>query len=174
MIFLVLVLSGIILPYWAGRVIAVRQTSSVISVLNLFTPAGIALIAWTATLVMVTGFAFCIIESRNWWWRTVFLVGLVAEQFIAGVCMLKTNFWYSTYVLYGSASGLANAADLGIVAAGLAAVTFTVVFVGLLVVIRRDSPLNVLIRGWVSFTMFFLFQLIALAIVLFGGLLTTF
>ena len=173
-IFLVLILVGIIMPYWVGRLVAVRETDAVISALNRFTPAGIVLIAWTVMLVMITGFVFCVIESRNWWWRTVFLLGLVAEQFIAGVCMLKTNFWYSTFVLYGASSGLANAANLGILAAGLAAAAFTIVFVGLLVAIRRDSPLNVLIRGWASFAMFFLFELIALVIVLFGGLLTTF
>ena len=173
-IFLVLILSAVIMPYWLGRVVAVRNTMLVVRILGMFTNQGIVLIAWTATVVMLTGFAFCFIESRTWWWRIVLLVGLSAEQLIAGACMLKFDFWYSTYVLYGDQAGLANAADLGIIAAGLAAAVFAVVFVGLLVLIRKDSPLNVLTQGWVSFLLFFGFQVVALVVVMFGGLLITF
>ena len=173
-IFLVLILSAVVMPYWLGRVIAVRNTMLVVRVLGTFTHQGIVLIAWTATVMTLTGFAFCFMESRTWWWRTVLLLGLSAEQLIAGACMLKFDFWYSTYVLYGDQAGLANAADLGIIAAGLAAAVFAVVFVGLLVLIRKDSPLNVLTHGWVCFLFFFGFEVVALVVVMFGGLLITF
>lgn len=72
-----------------------------------------------------------------------------------------------------SVSPIANAANLGIIAAGLAVAAFIAVWIGLLVVIRKDSPLNVLTRCWASFIMFFAFEACALLIVLFGGLLGT-
>lgn len=47
------------------------------------------------------------------------------------------------------------------------------VFVGLLVIIRKTSPLNVLTKSWASFILYFVIETIALLVVLFGGLLTT-
>lgn len=46
-------------------------------------------------------------------------------------------------------------------------------FVGLLVIIRKTSPLNVLTKSWASFILYFVIETIALLVVLFGGLLTT-
>ena len=65
-----------------------------------------------------------------------------------------------------------DGADL-IVRIRLAVAAFIAVWIGLLVVIRKDSPLNVLTRCWASFIMFFAFEACALLIVLFGGLLGT-
>ena len=80
--------------------------------------------------------------------RIVFVVGLAAEQFIAGLSLLKLNFWYSTYVVYGDSAQLPNAANLGIIAAGVGVAVYAVVWVGLLILIKKDSPLNVLTRSW--------------------------
>ena len=49
---------------------------------------------------------------------------------------------------------------------------YAVVWVGLLILIKKDSPLNVLTRSWASFILFFAIETAALLIVLFGGLLT--
>ena len=46
-------------------------------------------------------------------------------------------------------------------------------WVGLLVCIKKESKLNVLTRSWASFLLFFAIELVALAVVLFGGLLTS-
>lgn len=171
-IFLTLVLAAIIGPYWAGRLFAADSTKLVVHYLQIFSPQGLAFISWTVTLVALVGLALSVVESRNWLWRAVFVIGLAAEQFIAGLCLLKINFWYSTYVVYASSSGLANAANLGIAAAGVGAAVFAVLFVGLLVLVNKDSPLNVLTRSWVAFIVFFVLEVITLLIVLFGGLLT--
>ena len=172
-IFIVLIFVAVLLPYWLGRLMAVRNTERMVSMLSGFTPQGIALISWTASNVALIGLAFCIIESHHWWWKAIMLVGVACEQFIAGACLLKWNFWYSTYVLYGDQARLANAANLGILAAAFATMAFAIVFVGLLVLIRKDSPLNVLTQGWVTMLIFCGFQAVALLIVMFGGLLTT-
>lgn len=46
-------------------------------------------------------------------------------------------------------------------------------WVGLLVCFKKESKLNVLTRSWASFLLFFAIELVALAVVLFGGLLTS-
>ena len=100
------------------------------------------------------------------------MVGLAAEQFVAGVCLLSFNFWNATYVMYGEAAdwrtprishhrrrfrcrGLRGA--LG----GPAGVH------------QEGIELNVLTRSWASFLLFFAIELVALAVVLFGGLLAS-
>lgn len=171
-VFIVAVLAAIIAPYWLGRSLAVGHTQWLITHLNLFTPRGVAFVSWTVTLTTFTGLGLAVVESRNWLWRIVFVVGLAAEQFIAGLSLLKLNFWYSTYVVYGDSARLPNAANLGIIAAGVGVAVYAVVWVGLLILIKKDSPLNVLTRSWASFILFFAIETAALLIVLFGGLLT--
>ena len=86
--------------------------------------------------------------------------------------ILKIDFWYATYVVYGESSALANAANLGIISVGIGVAVFAVLWVGLLVTIKKESPLNVLTRSWASFIFFFVIETIALLVVMFGGLLT--
>lgn len=100
------------------------------------------------------------------------MIGLAAEQLIAGLCILKIDFWYATYVVYGESSALTNAANLGIIPVGIGVAVFAVLWVGLLVTIKKESPLNVLTRSWASFILFFVIETIALLVVMFGGLLT--
>ncbi|WP_314686124.1 hypothetical protein [uncultured Bifidobacterium sp.] len=166
------VLVAIIGPYWLGRSLAVHETAWLVGRMETFTPQGIAFVSWVVTATALTGLGMAVIESSRWFWRIVFLVGLAAEQLIAGASLLRFDFWYSTYVVYGRYSPLANAANMGIIAAGGAAAAFAVVFVGLLVLIRRDSPLNVLTRSWAAFLLFAVIQGLALAVVLCSGLLT--
>ncbi|WP_229774877.1 hypothetical protein [Bifidobacterium tsurumiense] len=168
----VAVLVAIIAPYWFGRMLAVQHTEWVVAHISIFQPQGIAFMAWTVTVVAFTGLAMMIVESKSWLWRVVFIIGLALEQLIAGISLLKLSFWYSTYVVYGNSSNLVNAANLGIISAGFAVAVYAVVFVGLLVLVRKDSPLNVLTRSWASFILFFVIETIALLIVLFGGLLS--
>ncbi|KAB8286676.1 teichoic acid transporter [Bifidobacterium ramosum] len=167
------VLVAIIAPYWVGRTLAVQRTAWLVAHMSAFDTRGLVFVSWTVTLVALTGLGMAVVESQTWLWRIVFVVGLAAEQFIAGLSLLKFDFWYSTYVVYGKAAYLANATNLGIIAAGFAVAVYAVVWVGLLVAIRKDSPLNVLTRSWASFILFFAIEAIALLVVLFGGLLTT-
>ncbi|KAA8816349.1 hypothetical protein EMB92_05360 [Bifidobacterium callitrichos] len=167
------VLAAIIGPYWLGRALAVGSTAWLTERLSMFTPQGAAFVSWTVTLVAVASLGLAVVDSGRWLWRIVFAIGLAAEQFVAGICLLKFDFWYSTYVVYGDSATIANATNLGIIAAGFGVAVFAVVWVGLLVIIKKDSPLNVLTRSWASFILFFVIEVIALLVVMFGGLLTT-
>ena len=160
-LFMALVLLAMIAPYWWGRDIAVLD------------PKGVALISWTVTIVALTGLGLMVADAKKWLWGTIFVIGLAAEQFVAGMCLLSFNFWNATYVMYGEAAGLANAANLGIIAAGFGVAVYAVLWVGLLVCIKKESKLNVLTRSWASFLLFFAIELVALAVVLFGGLLAS-
>lgn len=171
-VYVVAVMAAIIAPYWLGRTLAVQRTDWLIAHMSTFDPRGLAFLSWTVTLIALTGLGMAIVESRTWLWRIVFVIGLAAEQFVAGLSLLKINFWYSTYVVYGNAAPLANATNLGIIAAGFGLAAYAVVWVGLLIAIRKESPLNVLTRSWASFILFFAIQTVALLVVMFGGLLT--
>lgn len=166
-------LVAIIAPYWAGRVMAVHHTAQVVARLDLFTPQGGAFVGWIVTMATVACLFLALVDTKRWIWRVLFLLALAGEQFVAGVSLLKLDFWYSTYVVYGESSAVANAANLGIIGAGFGVAAFAVIWVGLLVVIKTSSPLNVLTRSWASFILFFVIEAISLLVVLFGGLLTT-
>lgn len=167
------ILAAIIAPYWLGRFAAAKHTQWLVTHVSMLEPRGVVLVSWAVTVIALSGLGLMIVEAHNWAWRVMFVLGLAAEQGIAGLCLLKTDFWYSTYVVYGEHAGLANAANLGIIAAGLAVAVYAVVFVGLLVTIRKDCKLNVLTRSWASMLLFYAIEVVALLIVMFGGLLTT-
>lgn len=170
-VFAVLLLLAIIVPYGIGRDIAVRDTQRLVAAVGRLSVQGVMFIAWLVTVLACTGLGMLIVDARRWLWRVVFVAGVIAEQLIAGLCLLRFNFWYSTYVVFGDAAPLANAANLGIMTAGAAVAVYAIVFVGLLIVVRKDSPLNVLTRSWASFTLFFVIEVVSLCIVMFGGLL---
>ena len=171
-IYLGILLLAIVLPYWAGRTLAVQYTSWVVSHCAGLSAQGVVFISWVITVAAFTSLAMALIESSSWVWRFIFVVFLAFEQLIAGLCMLSMSFWYSTYVVYGPASGLANAANLGIISAGFAVAVFAVLFVGLLVIIPKKSRLNVLTRSWASFIMFYAVEVLAILVVIFGGFMT--
>ncbi|WP_300766429.1 hypothetical protein [uncultured Bifidobacterium sp.] len=168
------VLLAIILPYWLGRLLAARRTDWLVSHMPSITVEGVALVSWLVTVIMFAGLGLAIVESSRWLWRIVFVLGLAAEQFIAGLGLLKFDFWHSAYVIYGSRAQYANAADIGIMAAGFAMAFYAVLFVGLLVVIPKRSKLNVLTRSWMSFILFFVIEVLAYLIVVLSGLLHIF
>lgn len=171
-IYLGILLLAIVLPYWAGRTLAVQYTSWVVSHCAGLSAQGVVFISWVITVAAFTSLAMALIESSSWVWRFIFVIFLAFEQLIAGLCMLSMSFWYSTYVVYGPASGLANAANLGIISAGFAVAVFAVLFVGLLVIIPKKSRLNVLTRSWASFIMFYAVEVLAIIVVIFGGFMT--
>lgn len=167
------VLAAIVGPYWFGRSLAVNDTLAVTAALGGIDPRGIALVGWSTVVITYVGLAMAVVVSPSWPWLVVFVLGLAAEQFVAGLSMLNLNFWYSTYVVYGDQAGLANAANVGIIAAAIGVAVYAVIFVGLLVVIKKTSPLNVLTKSWASFILYFAIEALALFVVLFGGVLTT-
>lgn len=140
-LFIALMLVALIVPYWWGRFLAVKDAAWIVANLGFLDPKGVALISWTVTIMAMTGLGLMVADVKKWLWGTVFVVGLAAEQFVAGMCLLSFNFWNATYVMYGDSSGLANAANLGIIAAGCGVAVYAVLWVGLLVCIKKNRNL---------------------------------
>lgn len=168
----ILALAALVFPYWAGRTLAVQHTAQIVRRFANVDPRGIALVAWAVTLFAFVSLAMMIVDRRKIPWFISFVVFLCGEQFVSGVSLLKFDFWHSTYVMYGDSARIANAANLGIIAASLALAVFAVVWVGLLVVVKKDSPLSVLTHVWTSMLLWFVLEVVALLIVMFGGMLT--
>ena len=171
-LYFAILLVAVVVPYWAGRTLAVQHTAWVVKNFSGLSAQGVVFIAWVTTVATATALAMALIESSRWLWRFLFVVFLTIEQFISGLCLLRLSFWYSTYVVYGSASGLANAANLGIISAGFGVAVYAILFVGLLVMVPKKSRLNVLTRSWASFIMFYAIEVLAILVVIFGGFIT--
>ncbi|MFU0558211.1 teichoic acid transporter [Gardnerella vaginalis] len=171
-LYFAILLVAIVVPYWVGRTLAVQHTAWVVKNFSGLSAQGVVFIAWVTTVATATALAMALIESSKWLWRFLFVVFLTIEQFISGLCLLRLSFWYSTYVVYGAFSGLANAANLGIISAGFGVAVYAVLFVGLLVIVPKKSRLNVLTRSWASFIMFYAIEVLAILVVIFGGFMT--
>ena len=171
-VFIIALIAAIIVPYGAGRMLAMNDTQAVVDIVKPFDPNGMALVSWAITVGMFASLGMAVMETRRVLWRVLFIIGLALEQLLAGVGMLRLNFWYSTYVVYGDSASPINASNLGIIAAALGLAVFAVLYVGLLVVIRKDSRLNVLTRSWSALAMFFILEVVTLVVVLLSGLST--
>lgn len=166
---IVLLLAALIAPYWVGRSLAVDHTATIIANFGMLTSYGIALVSWGVTTMLFISLVMLLVDNHRAAWFLAFVVFLALEQLIAGISMFKLNFWNSTYVIYGAHAYIANSANLGIIASAIALAAFALVWVGLLVVVRKDSPLNVLTHVWVSFIMLLVFEVVALIILFCGG-----
>ncbi|KFI68265.1 hypothetical protein BMAGN_0216 [Bifidobacterium magnum] len=168
-VLMVLVLAAVIGPYWYGRHCAVAYTQQLISLFSMVQPRAVAMLSWDATVLGFIGLGMTVLDRHKIPWFVLFLCGLVTEQFMAGISMLKFHFWGSTYVMYGQASNVPDAANLGIIAAVMGLAVFAVLWIGLLIAVKKNSPLNVLARTWVSFLFYMIIEVAALCVVLFGG-----
>lgn len=168
----VLALVAMIVPYWYGRDLAINHTDVLLKILSSYDPRGLALVSWMS---VVATFAALGLAVAGWHRKISIAVAFLAfafEQFLGGFSLLKGNFWYSTYVVFHDQAIYANAVNLGIIAAVAGFVAFAVIFVAILIFIKRTSPLNVLTRAGSALSCYLLLELIALFIVLFGGLIT--
>lgn len=167
----VLVIAALIGPYWLGRTLAVQDTDTVSSIISSITPQGLAFIGWAIMVVVFTGIVMAVVLTPAWPWVLLFAVALAVEQFFAGVCLFNFHFWYSTYVVYGDQSHHANALNAGLLAALVGIAIYAVVFIVLLLLIKKQSRFNELTRSWASFTIFLAIEVVVLMILLFSGLL---
>jgi hypothetical protein len=170
---IVLALIAMLVPYWYGRDLAINHTEKLVKVLENVDPRGLALLAW---ITVVLTFSFVGLAVAGWHRRFSGVMALCAfglEQFLGGFSLLKGDFWYSTYVVFHDHAIYANAVNLGIISAVVGFVAFAVVFVAILILIKRTSPLNVLTKAGPALSCYLVIELIALMVVLFGGIITT-
>lgn len=169
-LFLVSLLVVLIAPYGIGRWLAFHRTGKLVGMLSFVDPKGIALLSWSVTVFCLVSLFMAFLDGMRARWTVAFLAFLACVQFISGFCLLKARFWFSTYAVYGSAAGTANAANVGILAAAVGLAVFAVLYVVILVVVKKDSPLNVLTKDWVALIMFWAVEIIALLVCMLGVL----
>ena len=170
LLFLLSLLVVLIAPYGVGRWLAFNRTGRLITMLSSIDPRGIALLSWSVTVFCFVSLLMAFLDSMRVKWTAAFLFFLACVQFISGFCLLKARFWFSTYVVYGSAAGVANAANVGILAAAVGLAVFAVLYVVILVVVKKSSPLNVLTEDWAALIMFWAVEIIALVVCVFSVL----
>ena len=169
---IVLALVAMIVPYWMGRDLAINHTQFLINVLSRVDPRGLALISWISVVLI---FASLGLAVAGWHRKPSLVMAFFAfafEQFLGGFSLLKGDFWYSTYVVFHDQAIYANAVNLGIISAVAGFVGFAIVFVAILIFIKRTSRLNVLTRAGSALSCYLIIELAALMIVLFGGIIT--
>lgn len=172
-IWLVAFLVITIVPYYVGRWLALDHTKQLIAVLRTIDPRGWALLAWASVVILVACVGMAIGSKRNnHKWLAAAGVAFVVEQFLAGFSLLKWNFWYSTYIVFHGQDVYANAVNLGILAAAIGLLVFAVLFVAVLVAVKPESPLNALTQGASVLALFLVVELVAILVVIFGGMVT--
>lgn len=170
-VLILLALVAMIVPYWFGRDLAMNRTDSLVAVLQLFDPRGLAIISWLSVVITFAALGGAVAGWKRRLMGVVAFVTFAIEQFLGGFSLLKGDFWYSTYVVFHDDSIYANAVNLGILSATVGLMVFAILFVAVLVLIKRNSPLNILTRGASALSLFLITELIALIVVLFGGLI---
>ncbi|OZG52493.1 teichoic acid transporter [Pseudoscardovia radai] len=161
LLFLVCLLAAIMVPYGIGRWLAFHRTAQITQVLAGIEPRGIALVSWGVTVFCFVFLLMAFMENMALRWTALFLVMLAGEQFIGGMCLLRARFWYSTYVVYGTEAGVANGANVGVLAAGVGLAVFALLYVLVLVLVDKRSPLNVLTKDWAALLTFLVIETIA-------------
>lgn len=170
---IVFFLLAALIPYALGRWIAVSHTSDLLAVFVHFTPRGLALLGWmNVTALWITLVVAIISHKHRWMGIVLTLILFIIEQFVAGLTLLKWNFWNSTFVVFHQQALYPNAMNLGILASVVAALVFCIVYVILLVFIRPGSSADFLTHLPAAISEYLLFELAAILIVLLGGLLT--
>ncbi|MBO6020556.1 MAG: hypothetical protein J6P10_00100 [Aeriscardovia sp.] len=166
---IVLLLAVTILPYWAGRRMAIMRTSLLIGFFRQISPMGWALIGW----LIVTSIFICmggaVVFKKKIWWLLSALVLYCVVQFLSGSSLLKSNFWYATYVVYKHYSLFPNALNVGIITGVLGMFIFAIVFMVLLIFAKKSSRFSLLLKGWSACAFFLVCELILICLVVLFG-----
>ena len=168
---IIAVLLAAIVPYWVGRRIAIWHTGQVMFVLRCMDPLGWALAAWTVVTVLFAVLELTLVVRRRGFLLALALALFALIQLVSGVSLLKSDFWYGTFAVYGKGSLYVNAVNLGMIASASGLFVFSIVFVTLLVFVRNGSKVKMLLRGWSAFAFFLICELAAICIVLFCGVI---
>lgn len=171
---IVAVLAAATVPYWFGRQLAIMVTAQAVGILTRLSMQGLALIAWIVVTAVFVAVDVAIVARTKLRRRIAGVIAFIlfaAEQFLAGIGLLKMNFWYSTYAVYGRFCGYANAVNLGIIASAVGFFVFAITFVVVMLIAKKGSRLTKLLSGTSSFAVFIFVEFAALSIVLFSGLL---
>ncbi|MBQ5520485.1 MAG: hypothetical protein IIT91_00095 [Aeriscardovia sp.] len=166
---IILLLVVTIVPYWIGRKMAIMRTSDLVAFFRQIAPMGWALTGWLIVTAIFICLGGALVFKKKLWWLLSALVLYCAVQFLSGSSLLKSNFWYATYVVYKRYSLFPNALNVGIITAVLGMFIFAVVFMVLLIFAKRNSRFSLLLKGWSACAFFLVCELILICLVVLFG-----
>lgn len=166
---IILLLAVTILPYWLGQKIAIMQTSVLIGVFKQISPMGWAIVGWLTVTAIFVCMGGALVYKKKAWWLFSALILYCAVQFLSGSSLLKSNFWYATYIVYKHYSVFPNALNVGIITSVLGMFIFAVIFLILLIFAKKSSYFSLLLRGWSAFAFFMVCELILICLVVLFG-----
>ena len=166
---IILLLAATILPYWVGRRLAIMRTSVLIDIFRQIYPMGWAVVGWliVTTIFICMGGAL-VFKKKLWWLLSAFILYCIV-QFLSGSSLLKSNFWYATYVVYKHYSLFPNALNVGIITGVLGMFIFAIVFMVLLIFAKKSSRFCLLLKGWSACAFFLVCELVLICLVVLFG-----
>ena len=166
---IVLLLVVTIIPYWIGRKMAIMHTSDLVVFFRQISPMGWALAGWLIVTAIFICLGGALVFKKKVWWLLTALILYCAVQFLSGSSLLKSNFWYATYVVYKRYSLFPNALNVGMITAVLGMFIFAVVFMVLLIFAKKNSRFSLLLKGWSACAFFLVCELILICLVVLFG-----
>lgn len=166
---IVLLLTATILPYWVGQRIAIMRTSVLIGIFKQILPMGWAVVGWLAVTAIFICMGGALVYKKRIWWLLSALILYCTVQFLSGLSLLKSNFWYATYVVYKHYSAFPNALNVGIITSVLGMFIFAVAFLVLLIFAKKSSYFSMLLKGWSAFAFFMVCELVLICLVVLFG-----
>ena len=166
---IILLLAVTIVPYWIGRRMAIMCTSDLVAFFRQVSPMGWALAGWLIVTAIFICLGGAVVFKKKVWWLLSALVLYCAVQFLSGSSLLKSNFWYATYVIYKRYSVFPNALNVGIITSVLGMFIFAVVFMVLLIFAKKSSRFSLLLKGWSACAFFLVCELVLICLVVLFG-----
>lgn len=173
-VFLLLTILAATLPYGWGRSLALNHTKELMSLLAPYDPRSMAFLSWAVTTMVFMALGMVIMDSKRILWGLIALLLFSSQQFLCGLGLVKTSFWYGTQVVYGSAAGYANALNVGVFSSGIGLALFLIAYLLVLVSVKKTSSLNILTRSWMALLSFFLVEVLVMILTYLGGFVNMF
>lgn len=171
-VFVILTILALTLPYGLGRHLALEKTSSLIRLVSAYDPSSGALLSWAITTLTFMATGMLLADSKRTLWGIITLLAFSLQQFLCGIGLVKTGFWHATAVVYGRAAGYANALNIGVFASGVGLALFLIIYLILLLAVKKTSSLNILTRSWMALLFLFLVEVLVLLICYLGGIVS--
>lgn len=166
---IILLLAATIAPYWIGRRMAIMRTGILIKFFTRISPMGWALLGWLVVTLIFICMGGALVFRKKAWWLISDLILYCGVQFLSGSSLLKSNFWYATYVVYKRYSLFPNALNVGIITGVLGMFVFAVVFMVLLIFAKKSSRFSLLLKGWSACAFFLVCEFILICLVVLFG-----
>ncbi|MDR3152417.1 MAG: hypothetical protein LBT85_03040 [Bifidobacteriaceae bacterium] len=157
--YIIIIISTLVLPYWIGR-----NTALLYTVIPRLNPVIYLLIGQVSAILPLLAIILLIGLKAKKITFVFFVLAFSGVQFLCGFTFLKTNFYDSTQIVFGSRANLANAISIGIIAAIIIFIIYIIFVLISYIVISRQSNLVWITQAKYNWIFFLFFQIIGFLI----------